>query len=148
MPQSLICKGFEFIFKGQRNDRFFALKNKIDYNILTFNIKYFMYELDIFLSCTSKLGVIMSPKDKKVVTIVFDLEKLNKIDAMADKYGVNRSQFIRNLVDVGFDLACIFEVTGALPVVNFGTVLFEKFKNALKSGTVDIQGDKAIFPIK
>lgn len=90
----------------------------------------------------------MSPKEKKGVTIVFDVEKLKKIDAMADKYGVNRSQFIRNLVDVGFDQAVLLEGIGVLPVVNFGTVLFEKFKNALRSGAVDIQGDKASFPIK
>lgn len=87
-------------------------------------------------------------KLKKTVSIVFEVEKLNKIEAMADKYGVPRSQFIRNMIDVGFDQAVLLEGVGVLPVVNFGINLFDKFKKAIKDGSVDIQGDKAIFPIK
>jgi len=87
-------------------------------------------------------------KQKKTVGIIMDVEKLNKIDAMADKYGVPRSQFIRNMIDIGFDQAVLLEGVGVLPVVNFGINLFDKFKKAIKDGSVDIQGDKAIFPIK
>lgn len=91
---------------------------------------------------------IIEPKEKKTIGLVMDVEKLNQIYALADKRGINRSQFMRNLIDVGFDLACVFEVTGILPAANFGVYLFDRFKNAIKNNTVDIQGDKATFPIK
>lgn len=87
-------------------------------------------------------------QDRKAVTISFDITELKEIDALANKYGVNRSQFIRNLVGVGLDQAKLLESVGVLPVVNFGVNIFDKLKAAIRNGSVNFQGDNIIFPSK
>lgn len=89
-------------------------------------------------------------KPKKVVSLIIEIDKLNKIYAMADKYNIGRSQFLRNIIDSGFEEAVALESAGVLPALNFGVNLFRKLKDSLKSGSYSLsdRNDKITFSIK
>lgn len=104
----------------------------------------------VFFLISPDWSLFMNAKnqDRKTITVSFDVSELEKIDALANKYGINRSQFIRNLVGVGLDQAILLESVGVLPVVNFGANIFDKLKAAIRNGSVNFQGDNIIFPSK
>jgi len=91
---------------------------------------------------------MIKKREKKIrVTIQVERELVDKIDILADKYNLTRSQLMRNMLEMGYDDAHMLESVGILPVVHFGINVFERFKESLKAGNVKIEDGKANFPI-
>lgn len=55
-------------------------------------------------------------KKKEAYTVQLDPDFVGKIDAMADKYGMSRSQLMGNLLEMGFEDVVILDRLGLIKV--------------------------------
>ncbi len=63
---------------------------------------------------------------------------VKEIDAMADNYGLTRSQLMGNLIETAMDDARVMEKVGLFKAVVAGEKVMRKFKEALFSGKVSL----------
>lgn len=83
---------------------------------------------------------------KKLICIKIDSEMVEEIDSMADKYHMNRSQFMRNLVDVGLLNAKALDAVGVLSIVSVGKDLTAGLLKAASSGKLKVEKGIVSFP--
>jgi len=83
---------------------------------------------------------------EQVVTFRLTTDELARLDRLADKAGVSRSQFVRNLIDVGMDefetLQKLGIIRTALTVRDMLQWMSDKVKSAPEHIDKDVQ-DKA-----
>ena len=61
---------------------------------------------------------------------------VKEIDKMAEKAELSRSQFMANLIEMGFDDAKILDKMGLIKAVKAGQKVIKHLKNGLKSKIV------------
>jgi len=83
----------------------------------------------------------MAKKAKMQVTIQLDAEFVEKVDRMAERLGLSRSQMLRNLAVNGYDDAVILEKTGLFSAYKLGEKVVRKIKNGLVSGKYSLDQD-------
>ena len=83
----------------------------------------------------------MAKKAKVQVTVQLDAEFVEKIDKMAERLSLSRSQVIRNLAVNGYDDAAILEKTGLFSAYKLGEKVVRKIKNGLVSGKYSLDED-------
>jgi hypothetical protein len=69
----------------------------------------------------------MKPK-KEQYTVQLEPEFVEKIDKLADKLELSRSQLMRNFLHTAYDDAVMLDKLGLLTAENIGQKLFIKFK--------------------
>jgi len=83
----------------------------------------------------------MTKKAKMQVTIQLEAEFVEKVDRMAERLSLSRSQMIRNLAVNGYDDAVILEKTGLFSAYKLGEKVVRKIKNGLVSGKYSLDQD-------
>ena len=83
----------------------------------------------------------MAKKAKMQVTIQLDAGFVDKVDKMAERLSLSRSQMIRNLAVNGYDDAVILEKTGLFSAYKLGEKVVRKIKNGLVSGKYSLDQD-------
>lgn len=78
---------------------------------------------------------------KQQYTIQLDPEFVAKIDKMADKMGMKRTQLMRNLMIAGYEDAVMLEDIGLFAAYKFGDKLIRKIKEGLASGKIRYNKD-------
>lgn len=68
-------------------------------------------------------------KDREQYTVQLDPEFVKKIDKMADKYDLSRSQLMRNLLELAFDQAVLLDQLGMMPLVKYAK---DRFRNVME----------------
>jgi hypothetical protein len=75
---------------------------------------------------------------KQQYTLMLKPSVVKQIDRMADKYGLTRSHYMANLVQMGLDEAKILEKVGVFKFVQVTDAVMLKFKEALATGKVSL----------
>ena len=85
-------------------------------------------------------------KSKKQYTVQLDSDFVEKIDAMAEKLDVSRSQLMRNLMVSGYEDAKLLDTFGLFSAFKLGEKAIRKIKEGLVSGkySLDKKGDLKI----
>jgi hypothetical protein len=78
----------------------------------------------------------------KVITVKVTPSELKKIDRYAKKLKINRSQIVRNLVEVGMDDMDLMNSTGLLTMALKGVDLLSKIKNSLENDKYQVEDGK------
>ena len=78
---------------------------------------------------------------KKQYTVQLNPDFVQKIDEMAEKLGLTRSQMMRNLMMSGYDDAVILEKTGLFAAYKLGEKVIRKIKEGLVSGKYGLDKD-------
>jgi predicted DNA-binding protein len=82
-------------------------------------------------------GVYMN-KLKKQYTVQLEDEFVDKLDKMADKLGVSRSQLMRNLMENGYDDVVMLDKIGMIAAFKFGQKLISKIREGIASGKITL----------
>jgi predicted DNA-binding protein len=82
-------------------------------------------------------GVYMN-KLKKQYTVQLEDEFVEKLDKMADKLGVSRSQLMRNLMENGYDDVVMLDKIGMIAAFKFGQKLISKIREGIASGKITL----------
>jgi metal-responsive CopG/Arc/MetJ family transcriptional regulator len=71
---------------------------------------------------------------------------VKELDRISEKYGLTRSQFMGNLIEMALDDAKLFENIGLFKMVILGDKVMKKFKEAVAKGKVsfDEEGELEI----
>ena len=82
----------------------------------------------------------------KQYTVQFDPEFIEKIDKMAEKLGLSRSQMIRNLTESGYEDAVMLDRFGLFSAFHLGQKVMKKVKEGIASGSIRVtkEGDLKI----
>ena len=82
----------------------------------------------------------------KQYTVQLDPEFVEKIDKMAEKLGLSRSQMMRNLMKSGFEDAVMLERFGLFSAFRLGQKVMKKIKEGIASGRIRLtkEGDLKI----
>lgn len=80
-------------------------------------------------------------KAKEQYTVQLDPQFVEKIDKLAGKIGVSRSNMMRNLLEAGYDDAMMLDKIGLLAGVKFGQKLIKKIKEGIASGRITFNED-------
>ena len=80
------------------------------------------------------------------ITIQIDDEFVKKIDNIAKKLGLSRSQLSRNLMMNGYEDMMLLEKVGAFDAVVFGRKILSKFKEGVLKGDIrlDEEGELTV----
>ena len=80
---------------------------------------------------------------KQQYTVMLKPDTVKEIDKLAEKIGLNRSQFMNNLIETALDDARILDKAGIFKAAIIGEKLMRKFKEAVFTGKVslDKQGE-------
>lgn len=80
------------------------------------------------------------------ISLQIDKNQLSKIDAMAKKLNLSRSQFVRNCIEAGFGDAVMLNKIGVLDVVRIGRKIVTRLKKRISTGeiTFDENGELEI----
>lgn len=83
---------------------------------------------------------------KEQCSVQLEPEFVAKLDAMAEKLGLSRSQLMRNLLQAAYDDAVMLDKIGILAAVQFGQKLISKIREGIASGkiTFDEEGELQI----
>ena len=81
---------------------------------------------------------------EKVITVKVDEKMLKELDAFSKKMKLNRSQFVRNLIDTGLDDYRIMSSTGLLAVAVKGYDLIGAVKKAIEKKQFKIEDEKRL----
>ena len=76
------------------------------------------------------------------ISIQVDAKLLKKMDAMAKKLNLSRSQFIRNCIETGFGDAVMLNSIGLLSAIGFGRKFITGLKKGIANGDIDFDIDK------
>ena len=66
---------------------------------------------------------------------------MEKVDELANKLGLSRSQMMRNLIISGYDDAIILEKSGLFTAFSFGQKVIKKIKEGIASGKYGLDKD-------
>jgi predicted DNA-binding protein len=77
-------------------------------------------------------------KSKKQYTVQLEDEFVDKLDKMADKLGVSRSQLMRNLMESGYDDVVMLDKIGMIAAFKFGQKLISKIREGIASGKITL----------
>ena len=82
----------------------------------------------------------------KQYTVQLDPEFVEKIDKMAEKLGLSRSQMMRNLMKSGLEDAVTLERFGLFSAFRLGQKVMKKIKEGIASGRIRLtkEGDLKI----
>ncbi len=80
-------------------------------------------------------------KSKEQYTVQLDPEFVKKIDRMAEKLGLSRSQLMRNLMESAYEDFLILEKIGLLTAFKFGEKIIRNFKHGVASGKITFNKD-------
>lgn len=78
----------------------------------------------------------------RVITVKVTPTELKKIDRYAKKIKINRSQMVRNFVEVGMDDLDLMNSTGLLTMALKGVDLLESIKNSLENNKYQVEDGK------
>jgi len=77
----------------------------------------------------------------KQYTVQLDPEFVKKIDRMAEKLNLSRSQLMRNLMENAYEDAAIMEKFGLFNAFNLGQKVIKKIKEGIASGRIRLAKD-------
>jgi len=77
---------------------------------------------------THQTGVFIMNKNKEQYTVQLDPDLVAKIDEMAEKIGVKRSQLMRNFIKSGYEDAVMLDKIGMIAAFKFGQKLIRKIR--------------------
>lgn len=77
-------------------------------------------------------------RTKKQYTVQLEPEFVEKIDRLAEKLGMPRSQLMRNLMKSGYEDAVILDKTGLFTAFRLGEKVVKKIKEGLVSGKIGL----------
>lgn len=80
----------------------------------------------------------------KVITVNVEDKKIEELDTLAKKMGLNRSQLIRNMIDTELDNLKFMQSTGILTMALKGFDLFEILKKSVRNKTYKIEDDQRV----
>lgn len=82
-------------------------------------------------------------RPRKQYTVQLEDDVIERIDCLAEKVGVNRSQFMRNLIMVGLEDAEILNRTGFIDAIKISRDIRDKFLTDIVGGrlTLNKKGD-------
>jgi predicted transcriptional regulator len=78
---------------------------------------------------------------KEQYTVQLDPNFVEKLDKMAEKIGVSRSQLMRNLLINAYDDAVMLDKIGLLAAFKFGQKMIKKIKEGIASGRITYDED-------
>jgi predicted transcriptional regulator len=76
-------------------------------------------------------------KAKEQYTVQLEPEFVAKLDKMADKIGVSRSQLMRNLLESAYEDCVLLEKIGLLAAFKFGQKLVKNIKEGIATGRIN-----------
>lgn len=80
-------------------------------------------------------------KMKEQYTVQLDPEFVDKLDEMATKLGISRSQIMRNFLEYAYDDAVMLEKVGMFATLKFGPKLIRSIKEGFSTGRLTIDED-------
>jgi len=80
----------------------------------------------------------------KQYTVMLQPSTIETIDNYAEKYGLTRSQLMRNLIVSGVDDMKLLNQLGIMQTVNVGRTLVERTIKLFKSNKIDLNKDGEI----
>jgi predicted transcriptional regulator len=82
----------------------------------------------------------------KQYTVQLDPEFVEKVDKMADRLGLSRSQIMRNLMMSGYEDAELLDRFGLFSAFRLGQKVMAKIKEGIASGSIRVtrEGDLKI----
>ncbi len=85
-------------------------------------------------------------KAKEQYTVQLEPEFVDKLDRMAAKFNLSRSQLMRNLMESGYDDAVMLDKIGLIAALKFGQKMVRGIKEGIASGkiTFDKEGELKI----
>jgi len=86
-------------------------------------------------------------EEKTAILIKLDPEFVKKLDVMADKIGITRTQLMRNLLESAYDDAVMLDKIGLIAAFKFGMKAIKNLKKGIASGKV-IFDEKGEFKIR
>ena len=78
----------------------------------------------------------MTRKIKEQYTIQLDPMFVKKLDTMADKIGVSRSQLMRNLLESAYEDAVMLDKIGLLAAFKFGLKAIKNLRKGIATGDI------------
>lgn len=75
---------------------------------------------------------------KKQYTVMLKPGVVKEVDRIAEKYGLTRSQFMGNLIELAVEEARLMEKAGLFKAVIIADKVMLKFKEALFSGKISL----------
>jgi predicted DNA-binding protein len=85
-------------------------------------------------------------KMKEQYTVQLEPEFVAKLDKLADKLGISRSQLMRNLLESAYEDVTMLDKIGVFATLKFGQKLIKKIREGLSTGKIFIneEGDLKI----
>lgn len=77
-------------------------------------------------------------KAKEQYTVQLDPEFVSKLDKMAEKLNLSRSQLMRNLMESGYEDAVMLEKIGLIAAFKFGQKLISKIREGIATGRITL----------
>ena len=77
-------------------------------------------------------------KAKEQYTVQLDPDFVAKLDVLADKVGVSRSQLMRNLMESAYEDTVMLESIGLIAAFKFGQKLIKEIKKKIASGNISL----------
>ena len=90
---------------------------------------------------THHKGGILMVKAKEQYTVQLDPEFVQKLDKMAAKIGISRSNLMRNLLENGYEDAVMLDRIGLVAAFKFGLKLIRKIKEGIATGRITFNED-------
>ncbi len=80
-------------------------------------------------------------KAKEQYTVQLDPQFVEKLDKLAAKIGVSRSNLMRNLLQSGYEDALMLDQIGLIAAFKFGQKMIKKIKEGIASGRITYDED-------
>lgn len=80
-------------------------------------------------------------KAKEQYTVQLDPQFVEKLDKMAEKIGVSRSQLMRNFLESAYEDAVMLDKIGLLAAFKFGQKMIKKIREGIASGRITFNED-------
>ena len=77
-------------------------------------------------------------KAKEQYTIQLDPDFVAKLDKMAEKLGIKRTQLMRNLMESGYEDAVMLDKIGMIAAFKFGQKLINKIREGIATGKITL----------
>lgn len=75
-------------------------------------------------------------KAKEQYTVQLEPQFVAKLDKMAEKIGVSRSQLMRNLLESAYEDALMLDRIGLIAAFHFGQKMVKKIKEGIATGRI------------
>jgi len=80
-------------------------------------------------------------KAKEQYTVQLDPEFVEKLDKLAGKIGISRSNLMRNLLENAYEDAVMLDRIGLVAAFKFGQKMIRKIKEGIASGRITYDED-------